>query len=74
MEPSQMTARRSAILKETLSRIWADCFQKCIYGIKKYQLFQIRKILMVFNLIRIFNWYNELQNLLKQDSKRKRFI
>jgi len=22
MEPSQMTARRSAILKETLSRIW----------------------------------------------------
>ena len=50
-----MTARRSAILKETLSRIRVDCFQKCIYGIKKYQLFQIRKILMVFNLIRIFN-------------------
>ena len=74
MEPSQMIARRSAILKETLSRIWVDCFQKCIYGIKKYQLFQIRKILMVFNLSSIFNWYNELQNLLKQDSKRKRFI
>ena len=29
---------------------------------------------MVFNLSRIFNLYNELQNLLKQDSKRKRFI
>ena len=74
MEPSQMTARRSAILKETLSRIWEDCFQKRIYSIKKHQLFQIKKILMVFNLSSIFNWYNELQNLLKQDSKRKRFI
>jgi len=27
MEPLQMTARRSAILKETLSRIRVDCFQ-----------------------------------------------
>lgn len=27
MEPSQMIARRSAILKKMLSRIWVDCFQ-----------------------------------------------